>query len=346
MSIDLDKPISSKLDLDDGFSSEPASADDLLLSQPLTEAEIAAMQKLSDNKNSTVFTPPLDNTEANPVMTKPAPDKQMQAVAPPETAAAVQPQKVIKLKKEPKMPTIRADESQPPVVPWKSNSAQITKAPGKVNLEKQEELPKMPTIRADASQPPVQPWEPGNDGDNEENEAQQNLNAGVLPQNRRLGMGTVNFAFSDRKNIILIAVAFLVIFFGLSIILRAVGSLDTEFTLTIIMFGITFFGIAANFIRSGESWHYEATGREIIFSRKGRPSQIIFFKDALSVDYAPYKFFGIIETGYLVTVLTYGKKYEFRYVYPNLMRKLSFDLTPFEIIRRQIDQLGLNNTAI
>ena len=337
MPFDINKPISSKLDLDDSFTSlDSLSVDDFSLSD-FTETE-------TPQTSQNAFQPP-EITELPEEIPEKTSEYKMQSVAPP-TIIEAEPKINLEKTHQPQMPEVAFDSSKPPVSPWEKIAENSSNA---VSLEKP---PKIPNIYSDSSQEPVVPWK--------SSEPQQPLNAGIPPQNRKLGSGTVNFAFSDNKNIFLVVIAFAVaLFFAFSIPSCTFGIFEisddgihtsVEFNMEFIPFLITIslviMTIITNIIRSGEKWHYEATGREIVFSRKGKASQIIFFKDALSVDYAPYKFLGIIETGYTVTVLTYGKRHEFRYVFPNLNRKIPFDMTPFEIIRKQIDQLGLNNPDI
>ena len=364
MPLNLDKPVSSKLDLDDNFTSlDPVSVDDFSLSDytdnetyPNVPHDISDIPRnIPDEYRDTAEYPAENTVESNAEI----PEYEMKTVAPPS-----KPKIAIKFKgntigkstksqQTPQMLEVSADSAQPPVSPWKtdvrqSENEEITaEKHGKVNLEKPYKAAQMPAVRADSSQPPVVPWQ----------NYEPPENAGIPPQNRKLGSGTVNFAFSDNKNIFLTIIAIVVVvFFAFSIPSCTNGvfhisedgmhtsfDFDMGFFPFFITLSLVILTVLMNIIRSGEKWHYEITGREIIFSRKGRPSQIIFFKDALGVSYIPYKFLGIIETGYIVTVLTYGKKYEFKCVYPNINRKTPFELTPFEIIRKQIDQLGLHN---
>ena len=315
---DINKPISSTLDLGDELFPEPVSIDEPVLD--LTDDGLLAYSDRSAEASDGEIYP-----EREARVTRPKVFKQPQA-----------PQKV-NLKKPQKgtqMPAIRAEMSSRPI---------YAKQPKKVSLEKPKKAPQMPGIRADGSQPPVTPWKSGNG-------VSQPSASRVPPERRRLGSGTVNFALTGKKNIIMLAVAgvgalcltgFLFLLF--SLMFDSENNYLFESAFTIWLFGAGMFSFFANLVRSGEHWHYEATGREIIFSRRGRPSYIIFYKDVLAVDYAPYKFLGILESGYTITVLAYGKRYEFKYVFPNLARKIPFEYTPFEIIRTQINQLGINN---
>ena len=335
MSVDINKPVSSKLDIEDMNVSDVISGD--------FSFDMGDDGEIYPSRNSeTKFVPPTSsyNTAIGNVD---IPDI-------PATPAALV---------KPVMPTMPSEQISP-------NMPSISSDPNKVNLEKPKKATQMPAVRADSNQPPVVPWKSTDDlapraqstidtpysiNARENNQGQPRTKAEKALDRRLLGKGTISLAMSDTKNIILMITAvatalaawFIANGFFLSWFATTGTTARSRATTMVIVFVIGLFLFFVNMIRSGEHWSYVASGREIIFSRKGRASDIIFYKDVVSVDYRPYKFLGIIETGYTVNVLTYGRRYEFRYVYPNLAHKISFENTPFEIIRKQIDQLGLNN---
>ncbi|MCH5208628.1 MAG: hypothetical protein J1F04_07060 [Oscillospiraceae bacterium] len=344
MPFDIDKPVSSKLDIEDTNVSDVISGD--------FSFDMGDDGEIYPSRNSkTKFVPPTssDNTVIDNVD---IPDIPVAPVAPDVPVVPVAPD-------APVMPTMPSEQITPTM-------PSISSDPNKVNLEKPKKATQMPAVRADANQPPVVPWKSTDDlapraqstidtpysiNARENNQGQPRTKAEKALDRRLLGKGTIRLAMSDTKNIVLmitaVATTLAVWFIANNLFLTWFAASSTRTrsraTATVIVFVVGLFLFFFNMIRSGEHWNYVASGREMIFSRKGRASDIIFYKDVVSVDYRPYKFLGIIETGYTVNVLTYGKRYEFRYVYPNLAHKISFENTPFEIIRKQIDQLGLNN---
>lgn len=318
---DINKPVSSELDLDTP------------LVEPVSEISTGGLFDLSDIGQTEEF--------AEDPVGEIYPERETPSVLPkmfqkPQEQSRVS---LEKPKKATQMPAVRAE-----------NTSVNTSAPEPqgVNLSKRKKATQMPAIRADGSAPVI-PWKSAESGKGRRNEINASRNE-TPPERQFLGRGTVNFAMSDQKNIILTIISGVVTLLIMFLIYRFISArFDRESRTysqaigTMVTFGAILLGFLISVIRSGEHWHYEATGREIIFSRRGRASYIIFYKDVLAVEYHTYKFLGIIESGYLVNVLAYGRRYEFRYVFPNPARKLPFDYTPFEIIRNQIDQLGLNN---
>lgn len=235
-----------------------------------------------------------------------------------------------KRKRAAQMPAVRAENH--------AERPAEEEAVKKVNLGKRKKASQMPAIRADSSQPPVVPWksEPAS------------VSRAIPPQKLNCGKGMINLAFSDEQNIIRLIFAGIVtavltgLFYRLMMFLDKNGGHETS--ITVVIFAIICFGIGFRIVRIGERWNYEATGREIIFSRKGRASYIIFYKDVMSVSYVPYKFLNLFNSGYTVTIIANGERIEFNYVFPNPERKLAFEDTPFEIIMERTNQLGLDET--
>lgn len=313
-SFDINKPVSSRLDISENSFLDQLD-DDGLFDEP-----VAPVQP--------IITAYSDDGEIYPEPVYPKSEKRYPKPKNPQAAPMPQAPKKVSLakpKKAPQMPAVRADNTN------NNQPSAHDQKPKKVSLAKPKKAPQMPGIRSDGSEPVI-PWR------NENNEVQTPLK----PERQRLGSGTVNFAFSPQKTAVLIAVAALAAAI-LTALLNSLIPFRGMQTVIAAVFGINCFIQGVNLTRLGEKWDFKATGREIIFSRKGQPSYIIFYKDVLSVDYEPYKFLGMFETGYTVTVIVNGERHEFKYVFPRLNTKVPFEFTPFEIIRAKIDAFANDN---
>lgn len=231
----------------------------------------------------------------------------------------------------PEKPAEQNYEHQMPSVKAQSRAVK------KVRLKKNGE--KMPEISAEGLEGPVVPWE----------NAPVDPSRAIPPQRLNCGRGYVNFAFSDKGNIIRLVISGFVTLVLTGLLYRFMMIIDKngghETSFTVVIFAIISFLIGVRATRLGERWRYEATGREIIFSRKGRASYIIFYKDVMSVSYVPYKFLNFFNSGYIVTIIANGERYEFEYVFPMPEKVLPFDKTPFQIILNHADQLGTDLSA-
>lgn len=232
----------------------------------------------------------------------------------------------------------RVRAAQMPAVRSENHAVQPEETVKKVNLGKRKKAAQMPAIRADSTQPPVVPWksEPAS------------VSRAIPPQKLNCGKGMINFAYSDRQTVIRLIVAGIVTAFMIWLFYRFMRLLVSDETFDLIFPVIVFAVIVSNIgfriVRAGERWNYEATGREIIFSRKGRASYIIFYKDVVSISYVPYKFLNLFNSGYTVTIIANGERIELNYVFPVPERELAFEDTPFEIIVNHTNQLGLDET--
>ncbi len=300
MPIDLDKPISSKLDIPEN-DVEPVSD---FGENELAFSDIAANGADENSSENNANFPPIKPTKRG-----------------------------ISLKKRVKaaqMPAVRAENH--------GEQPAEEEAVKKVNLGKRKKATQMPAIRADSSQHPVVPWKSG----------PASVSRAIPPQKLNCGKGMINFAFSDEQNIIRLIFAGIVtavltgLFYRMMMFLDKNGGHETA--ITVVVFAIICFGIGFRVVRLGERWNYEATGREIIFSRKGRASYIIFYKEVLSISYVPYKFLNLFNSGYTVTIIANGERIELNYVFPVPERELAFEDTPFEIIVNHTNQLGLDET--
>ncbi len=226
----------------------------------------------------------------------------------------------------PEKPAGQNNKHQMPSVKARSRAVK------KVRLKKNGK--RMPEISAEGLEEPVVPWE----------NAPVDPSRAIPPQKLNCGRGYVNFAFSDKGNVIRLVISGFVtlVLTGLFYRLLLLITDGFEVSITVVIFAIISFLIGFRATRFGERWRYEATGREIIFSRKGRASYIIFYKDVVSVSYVPYKFLNFLNSGYVVTVIANGERHEFRYVFPVPERALPFDETPFQIILNHVDQLGVD----
>lgn len=92
------------------------------------------------------------------------------------------------------------------------------------------------------------------------------------------------------------------------------------------------------YIRSGNEYRYSANAREFSFSRRDGKGAVahFFYKDVLSVDYAPHKFLWQ-DNGYYVTIETKSGFYTYKYVFPRYKHSISTKDLPFEVIRSRID---------
>ncbi len=323
MPIDLDKPINSKLDI---AENDVAPVSDLEMND-LPFSDITSNDEPKDEKPS--FLKPL---KRGVNLKKRVKHSQMPAVRaekiteqPAETPAKVN---LGKRRKATQMPAVRAEEI----------TEQSAETPAKVNLGKRRKATQMPAVRSDGLQEPVIPWK----------SAPADPSNAIPPQKLNCGKGMINLAFSDKQTAIRLTVAAIITLFLTWLFYRFMIFLDPdeffELIFVVIVFAVIVFNIGFRIVRSGEHWYYEATGREIIFSRKGRASYIIFYKDVMSVSYVPYKFLSLFNSGYTVTIIANGERIEFNYVFPNPERKLDFEDTPFEIIVNRINQLGLDET--
>lgn len=107
--------------------------------------------------------------------------------------------------------------------------------------------------------------------------------------------------------------------------------------------GITVLYIALStpicvFLRSGTEYRYSANGREFSFSRRDGKGAVahFFYKDVLSVDYAPHKFLWY-DNGYYVTIETKSGFFTYKYTFPRFKHPISLNDLPFEKIRERID---------
>ena len=207
-----------------------------------------------------------------------------------------------------------------------------SRAVKKVRLKKNGK--RMPEISAEGLEKPVVPWE----------NAPADASRAIPPQRLNCGRGYVNFAFSDKGNIIRLVISGFVTLVLTGLLYRLLWLITDGFevSITVVIFAIISFLIGVRATRLGERWRYDATGREIIFSCKGRASHIIFYKDVMSVSYVPYKFMNFLNSGYVVTIIANGERHEFKYVFPVPEKGLPFDETPFQIILDHVDQLGTN----
>ncbi len=226
----------------------------------------------------------------------------------------------------PAKPAERNNEHQMPSVKAQGRAVK------KVRLKKNGK--KMPEISAEGLEGPVVPWK----------NAPVDPSRAIPPQRLNCGRGYVNFAFSDKGNIIRLVISGFVtlVLTGLFYRLMLLITDGFEVSFTVVIFAIISFLIGFRATRLGERWRYDATGREIIFSCKGRASHIIFYKDVMSVSYVPYKFMNFLNSGYVVTIIANGERHEFKYVFPVPEKGLPFDETPFQIILDHVDQLGTN----
>ena len=92
------------------------------------------------------------------------------------------------------------------------------------------------------------------------------------------------------------------------------------------------------FLRSGTEYRYSANGREFSFSRRDGKGAVahFFYKDVLSVDYAPHKFLWY-DNGYYVTIETKSGFFTYKYAFPRFKHSISLNDLPFEKIRERID---------
>ena len=107
--------------------------------------------------------------------------------------------------------------------------------------------------------------------------------------------------------------------------------------------GITVLYIALStpicvFLRSGTEYRYSANAREFSFSRRDGKGAVahFFYKDVLSVDYAPHKFLWY-DNGYYVTIETKSGFFTYKYTFPRFKHPISQNDLPFEKIRERID---------
>ena len=92
------------------------------------------------------------------------------------------------------------------------------------------------------------------------------------------------------------------------------------------------------YIRGSDENRYSANAREFSFSRRDGKGAVahFFYKDVLSVDYAPHKFLWH-DNGYYVTIETKSGFYTYKYVFPRYKHSIPIKDLPFEVIRSRID---------
>ena len=127
----------------------------------------------------------------------------------------------------------------------------------------------------------------------------------------------------------------------LSFILQFPTSLFSE--KLVITSGITLGYLALStplfmYIRGSDENRYFANAREFSFSRRDGKGAVahFFYKDVLSVDYAPHKFLWH-DNGYYVTIETKSGFYTYKYVFPRYKHSIPIKDLPFEVIRSRID---------
>lgn len=93
------------------------------------------------------------------------------------------------------------------------------------------------------------------------------------------------------------------------------------------------------YIRGSDEYRYSANAREFSFSRRDGKGAVahFFYKDVLSVDYAPHKFLWH-DNGYYVTIETKSGFYTYKYVFPRYKHSIPIKDLPFEVIRSRIDR--------
>lgn len=95
--------------------------------------------------------------------------------------------------------------------------------------------------------------------------------------------------------------------------------------------------IILKYMRAGEEYRYKANGREFIVSKKNRPDERIFYKDAKGISYNPKKFLWF-DNGYEVEIVTVYGVVKFGYCYPRYNHHIKKEDLPFDIIRRNIER--------
>ena len=154
------------------------------------------------------------------------------------------------------------------------------------------------------------------------------------PERVYLGSGEVRLACSKKKTVITLVITALIFVVLLGIGFRFLklyfGGWDDgadAFMFCIAAISVVC-GFILNILRSGDKYHWEATGREFTISRKNAGADIIFYKEVILVGYEDLKFLRLFKQGYIVTVQTARTTLVFNYVFP-LGRHLPFADTPF-----------------
>lgn len=155
------------------------------------------------------------------------------------------------------------------------------------------------------------------------------------PERVYLGSGEVRLACSKKKTVITLVITALIFVTLLGIGFRFLklylgGWDDAMDEVFFCIAAISFVcGLILNILRSGEKYHWEATGREFTISRKNAGADIIFYKEVITVGYEDLKFLKILPQGYIVTVQTARTTLVFNYVFPRIGHSLPFADTPF-----------------
>lgn len=154
------------------------------------------------------------------------------------------------------------------------------------------------------------------------------------PERVYLGSGEVRLACSKKKTVITLVITALIFVTLLGIGFRFLkmyfdgwDDADDAFMFCIAAISVVC-GLILNILRSGDKYHWEATGREFTISRKNAGADIIFYKEVITVGYEDLKFLRLFKQGYIVTVQTARNTLVFNYVFP-LGRSLAFADTPF-----------------
>ena len=155
------------------------------------------------------------------------------------------------------------------------------------------------------------------------------------PERVYLGSGEVRLACSKKKTVITLVITALIFVTLLGIGFRFLklyfGGWDNgvdAFMFCIAGISVVC-GLILNILRSGEKYHWEATGREFTISRKNVGAEIIFYKEVIMVEYEDLKFLKFFPHGYIVTVRTSRDTRVFKYVFPRIGHSLPFADTPF-----------------
>lgn len=85
----------------------------------------------------------------------------------------------------------------------------------------------------------------------------------------------------------------------------------------------------------GTLYSYKADGRGFFVSVKGKGSELLLYKDVLSVDYTLMKVFGM-KRGYKVDILTTYGVIHYEYLFPRFNHGIARQYLPFEVIRKNI----------
>jgi len=164
--------------------------------------------------------------------------------------------------------------------------------------------------------------------------------------------GTFHAPFPKKVTVILVVaaalfLAWVLFFIFITVVITVVSPLhlaqalffNAEFDIMLVS-AIVAFAIGMVILKSaraGEEYRYKANGREFTVSKKNRPDERIFYKDAKGISYKPKKFLWF-DNGYDVEIVTTLGVVKFGYCYPRFNHPIKKEDLPFDIIRKNIER--------